>query len=317
MTILITGVSGFVGQMLKCKLSENNISYRGVLRHFQSMPNSEGFIEIGSIEGNTDWCAALEGIDVVIHLAARAHIMKDEARDPLEEYRSVNTLGTLNLAKQAAHAGVKRFVFISSVKANGETTSRGDSFNEQTPLAPVDFYGISKKEAEDGLKTIASSTGMEVVIIRPVLVYGPGVKANFYSMMKWVKSGIPLPLGMIKAKRSMVSLDNLVDFIITCSKHPKAANETFLVSDDMDLSIPEILRKLAEHIGVKLRLVPVPTILLKFAALILGKKALAQRLCSPLQVDISKAKELLDWTPPVTVDEALQKTVKAFLEENK
>lgn len=263
-----------------------------------------------------NWEQVVAGQDVIIHSAARVHVMNDLSANPLAEFRTVNVDGTLNLARQAAAAGVKRFIFISSIKVNGEGTLRGNPYTAFDTPAPEDPYGISKMEAEQGLRLIADETGMEVVIIRPVLVYGPGVKANFLSMMRWVHKGIPLPLGAINNSRSLVSLDNLVDLIVTCIDHPAAANQTFLVSDGEDLSTTELLRRVGAAVDKPARLLPVPPKLLEFGASLLGKKAVAQRLLGSLQVDISHTCSTLGWKPPVTVDEALAKTAAFYLEEH-
>jgi nucleoside-diphosphate-sugar epimerase len=249
----------------------------------------------------------------VIHTAARVHIMDDSAADPLTEFRKVNTAGTLNLARQAADAGVKRFIFISSIKVNGEMTLVDQPFKPNDNYIPTDPYGLSKYEAEQGLLTIAKETGMEVVIIRPPLVYGPEVKANFSSMMKWINRGVPLPFGYINNQRSLVALDNLVDFIIHCIDHPKAVNEVFLISDGEDVSTSILLRKVAKAFGKKPKLIPVPVWLMTLAAKLIGKGDVATRLFGSLQVDSSKARELLGWKPVITMDEQLKKTAEAYL----
>jgi UDP-glucose 4-epimerase len=233
--------------------------------------------------------------------------MQEATADPLEEFRRVNVQGTLNLARQAAAAGVRRFVFVSSIKVNGEATQLGRPFTADDAPAPLDSYGVSKMEAEQGLREIALQTGMEVVIIRPSLVYGPSVKANFAAMMRWLKRGVPLPLGAIHNQRSLVSLDNLVGLIVTCLTHPAAANQTFLVSDGEDASTTELLRRMGQAMGHPARLIPVPTSWLKLAAAMVGKRDVAQRLCGSLQVDISKTRELLGWAPPVSLDEGLRR----------
>jgi nucleoside-diphosphate-sugar epimerase len=243
--------------------------------------------------------------------------MNDVATDPLAEFRRINVAGTLQLARQAAKAGVKRFVFISSIKVNGESTTLGQPYTAQQAPAPIDPYGVSKWEAEQQLLALATETGMEVVIIRPVLVYGPGVKANFLSMMKWLYKGVPLPLGAIHNKRSLVALDNLVDLIVTCIDHPQAANQTFLVSDGEDLSTTELLQRMSQALGKRPRLLPVPAWMLATASTVLGKKSISQRLCGSLQVDITHTRQQLDWTPPVSVDVALRKTAQHFLEQQK
>jgi nucleoside-diphosphate-sugar epimerase len=235
--------------------------------------------------------------------------MADSAADPLAEFRRVNVDGTLNLARQAAASGVARFVFVSSVKVNGEATVPGRSFTERDAPAPQDPYGQSKHEAEQGLRQLAADTGMEVVIIRPPLVYGPSVKANFAALMRAVQCGWPLPLGAVHNQRSLVALDNLVDLIVTCLDHPAAANQTFLASDGQDLSTAELVRGMARAARVPSRLWPVPVWALQVAAGALGKGAVVQRLCGNLQVDISKARSLLGWVPPVTVAEGLRRAM--------
>ena len=314
--ILLTGSTGFLGASLleRLALEGNHHLTRSVRKLTEVLPYISQQCVVPDMDATTPWLRAVEGQDVLIHCAARVHVMNDQSSDPLAEFRQVNVAGTLNLARQAAAAGVKRFIFLSSIKVNGEGAAPGTSYKANNVPAPVDPYGISKLEAEQGLRALAAETGMDVVIIRPVLVYGPGVKANFLSMMRWLQRGVPLPFGAIYNKRSLVALENLVDLIVTCIDHPAAANETFLVSDGEDLSTTELLRRMGVALGKPARLLPVPSWLLEAGATILGKQALAQRLCGSLQVDISKTRELLGWTPPVSVDEALDKTAKYFLE---
>lgn len=309
MNCLITGAGGFVGTSLCSVLLMRDSVLRIALRSPQDLvENSEGVV-VGAIDAGTVWSRALQGVSTVIHLAARVHVMNDVSEDPLAEFRRVNVDGTLNLARQAAVIGVKRFVYISSVKVNGESTMSGRAFTEADAIAPQDAYGQSKSEAEQGLRQLAADSGMEVVIIRPPLVYGPGVKANFAALMRTVQRGYPLPLGSVHNQRSLVALDNLVDFIITCATHPQAANQTFLVSDGQDLSTTELIRGLAHAGGVTARLLPLPVPWLRAVASLLGKADAVDRLCGNLQVDISKARKLLAWTPPVTVDEGLRRAV--------
>lgn len=314
--LLLTGATGFVGGALLARLlAADTVDVIGTSRRGAS--DSLPIRAIGGMGADTDWRLALTGRDVVIHAAARVHVMNDPSIDPLAEFRRVNVEGTLALARQAAAAGIRRFIFISSIKVNGESTQNNRPFIVEDPPQPADPYGISKHEAEEQLRRLAEETGMEVVIIRPPLVYGPGVKANFLSMMRWLYKGIPLPLGAINNRRSLVALDNLVDLIVTCIDHPAAANQTFLAGDGEDLSTTELLRRMGAALGRPARLIPVPPALLSAGATMLGKRAVAQRLLGSLQVDISKTRALLGWTPPVSVDEALRKTAAHFLAQQR
>jgi UDP-glucose 4-epimerase len=312
--ILITGSSGFVGkQFLDNELILDRYNIRTVSREYSTFNPDSVLIE--NIDNNTNWMVALLNVETVIHCAARVHIMDGNLTNPLNEFREVNTYGTLNFAQQAADAGVKRFIFISSIKVNGESSELGFPFKPDDDFIPTDHYGLSKYEAEVGLRKIAIETGMEVVIIRPPLVYGPGVKANFASMMKWINKGFPLPLGGIKEnKRSIVSVDNLVDLIVTCIDHPNAANQTFLVSDDDDVSTTQLLANMATALDAPNRLLPIPSSWFTLAAKSIGKPDISQRLCGSLQVDISKTKEMLNWQPPYSSAESMAKTANAFLE---
>lgn len=314
MLILLTGATGFVGRAVLEELSHREHVTIAAARQVIPIAGEGRRYPITDVCAETDWLPALQGVEVVIHAAARVHVMREHGADPLAEYRRVNVEGTLRLARQAASAGVRRFVFISSIKVNGEGTSPGRPYTADDRPAPADPYGISKLEAEQGLMTLAAETGMEVVVIRPVLVYGPGVKANFRSMMHWLAKGIPLPLGAIHNRRSLVALDNLVDLIVTCLDHPAAANQVFLVSDGEDLSTSELLRRLGAALDRPARLLPVPAVWLDAGARLLGRSGMAQRLCGSLQVDIEKTRRLLGWTPPVSVDAALYKTARHFLE---
>ena len=317
MRILLTGASGFVGSALAEQLvATDNVQLVAGLR--QPAPLLTDAVEqviVGGLGKDTGWSFALRDVDIVIHTAARVHVMNDAANDPLTEFRKVNLEGTMALAKQAVKSGVKRFIFISSIKVNGEETIIGEPFTADDEPAPMDPYGVSKAEAEQALMDLAATTGMEVVIIRPVLVYGPGVKANFRILMKWLSKGIPLPLGLIRNKRSLVALDNLVDLIITCIDHPAAANQIFLVSDGEDLSTTELLQRVGKALGKSARLIPVPACLINIAAMLIGKRDVSKRLFGSLQVDISKTCKLLDWAPPVSVDVALKRTTQSFLQE--
>ncbi len=310
--ILVTGASGFVGTALLATLRQGGHRFRPVYRRENANVTDAGVV-VPAISGTTAWESHLGNVGSIVHLAARVHVMKDAAADPLSEFREVNAAGTLNLARQAALHGVKRFVYISSIKVNGEWTAAGNAFRPDDIPKPVDPYAISKWEAENGLRQIAAETGIEVVIIRPVLVYGPNVKGNFLSMMKWLDRGIPLPLGSLHNLRSIVAVENLVDLILTCLRHPAASNQTFLVSDGEDLSTPDLLRRTATAMDRAVRLVPIPQFLLEAGAKLLGKRDLAQRICCSLQVDINKTRELLGWHPPLTVDQGLQNAADYFL----
>ncbi|MBL1293391.1 MAG: SDR family oxidoreductase [Thiotrichales bacterium] len=312
---LITGANGFLGRAVLSVLEERGIPVRGAVRTSVGGHN----VAVGDIGPNTDWLSALEGIDTIIHTAARVHVLDDTADDPLAAFRKVNVAGTRRLAEQAAQLGVRRLVFISSIKVNGETTGLGKScvaFTSFDRPRPEDAYAQSKWEAEQALYEIAAHTDLEVVVIRPPLVYGPGVKANFLSMMCWLYREAPLPFGSVHNKRSMIALDNLVDLIVTCVDHPNAANKIFLASDDDDLSTTELLQRMARALGKTFRLFSVPVWLLKVAAMLIGKRDVAQRLLGSLQVDISNTKEVLDWVPPLTVDQAIVETAEDFLVRN-
>lgn len=313
--ILLTGATGFVGRavLLRLLLDRQFESIAAVRKACPDLPENVRIAQVSSIDASTDWSEAVTGCAGVIHCAARVHVMSDTSADPLTEFRKVNVEGTLQLARQAAEAGVQRFVFVSSIKVNGEGTALGAPYTADAEPAPADPYGISKMEAEQALRLLAAQTGMDVVIIRPTLVYGPGVKANFLSMMRWLNKGVPLPFGAIHNQRSLVALDNLVDLIVTCVEHPLAANETFLVSDGEDLSTTQLLRRMAAALKVPARLIPVPAWVLESGAAMLGRKALSQRLCGSLQVDIGKTQRLLGWVAPVSVDQALSNTAQHFL----
>lgn len=307
--ILVSGANGFVGNAVCKQAVDYGICVKGATRVRVVVPSYIESFEVGEINGSTAWTHVLRDVNVVVHLAARVHVMKDTEADPLTAFRAVNVEGTLNLARQAATAGVKRFVFVSSVKVNGECTSPGRAFTEADVPMPQDAYGQSKHEAEQGLRQLSSDTGMEVVIIRPPLVYGPGVKANFATLMHAVQRGWPLPLGAVHNQRSLVALSNLVDFIVTCITHPQAANQTFLVSDGQDLSTAELVRGIALAAGVTARLLPVPVWALHAGASLLGKGDVVQRLCGNLKVDASKARSELGWVPLVSVEEGLRRAM--------
>lgn len=306
--ILVTGATGFVGRAVTARLVADRRTVRGAIRGSAELPPGVESVQVGDLSASTNWTPALVGVQTVVHAAARVHVMRDSADDPPAEFRKANVEGSLRLARQAAERGVRRFIFISSIKVNGEETQPGRSYTAEDSPGPVDAYGLSKLEAESGLRELARQTGMEVVIIRPVLVYGPGVKANFRAMTRAIHRGLPLPFGAVdKNRRSLVALDNLVDLIVTCIDHPAAANQTFLVSDDEDLSTSELLRRTAFAMGRRARLIPVPATLLTMTLGMLGKHAVAHRLTKSLQVNMAKTRSLLGWKPPVSVDEGLRR----------
>ncbi len=310
MRILVTGSNGFIGKNLLLALPTRAHKTVATVRAAPSdRDTSSNSIVIGDIDACTNWATALHRADAVVHLAARVHVMRDTAIDPLAEFRRVNTDGTLNLARQAAAAGVKRFIFLSTIGVNGNSTAHGKIFTETSASLPHDPYSVSKHEAEVGLRAISNSTGMEIVIIRPTLVHGSKATGNFGKLTRLVAIGLPLPLASIQNRRSLVGIDNLVDFIITCLEHPAAANETFLVSDGEDLSTPDLIRRMARAMNRPARLLPVPKSVLIAAAAMFCKREMAQRLCGSLQVDISKSRTRLGWNPPVSLDEGLRRAV--------
>lgn len=322
--VLITGATGFVGSRLAVFLSAQfpGMELRLAVRHRPDelqVPSAlpAGSIEVvGDINPHTNWTDALDGVDVMIHLAARVHVMNDMALNPLDEYRNANTLATIHLAQEAAKAGVKRFIYLSSIKVNGEETSPGQSYSEDSIAAPIDPYGVSKWEAELGLEKVCAQTGMEFVIIRPPLVYGPGVKANFQKLMGLVAKGLPLPFGTVYNQRSMLALDNLVSFIAEVMKNPLAANQRFLLSDGQDLSTTQLLKLIAKGMGRSIWLLPVPAFILKGAAQVFGASAAADRLLGSLQIDSSKARQLLKWQPPLSAEEGITIAAKAYLKNS-
>ncbi|MFZ6719888.1 UDP-glucose 4-epimerase family protein [Undibacterium sp. Ji49W] len=311
--ILLTGASGFVGQAIAQACLQQDVKLICPTRQalqWQAAQLSNPIIT--DLTADTDWSASLKGVDIVIHCAARVHVMQEKAADPLLLFRQLNVDASLNLARQAAAAGARQFIYLSSVKVNGEATVPGHPYTADDQAAPQDAYGISKHEAEQALLDLGRQTGMAITIIRPPLVYGPGVKANFLSMLRMVRRGLPLPLGSIRNQRSFVYLGNLVSLVLHCRLHDQARNQIFLASDGRDLSTTELLNLCAQALQVKSRLFPFPASLLTLAASILGKKNVADRLCQSLQVDISKTRNLLGWSPPYTVEQGLQATAAAI-----
>ncbi|MFZ6754621.1 UDP-glucose 4-epimerase family protein [Undibacterium sp. Dicai25W] len=310
--ILLTGASGFVGQAI----------YRALVNHSERLicptrrPINKLNAEVSNphlsdLSAQTDWSGFLADVGIVIHCAARVHVMQEAVADPLPLFRQVNVDATMRLAEQAAKAGATQFIFISSVKVNGEGTKPGHAYNETTPSEAQDPYGISKREAENALLALGERSGMHVTIIRPPLIYGPGVKANFASMLNWVEKGIPLPFASIKNKRSFVYLENLVSLVLCCLRNQNAAQQVFLVSDDHDLSTAELLQLSAKALHMPSRLLPFPPKLLILLAKLARRPAISDRLCGSLQVDISKAKQVLGWTPPYSVEQGLAATMLA------
>ena len=313
--ILVTGGTGFVGSAVLARLLEDGTMPVRAAVHSAGarIPPGIDKVVVGALAEDTDWRAALAGVSALVHCAACVHVMHETAADPLEEFRRINVQGTLAVARQAAAAGVQRFVFVCSIKVNGEMTAVGKPFTADGAPAPVDAYGVSKMEAEQALRALESESGMQVVIIRPPLVYGKGVKANFATMMRWLARGIPLPVGAIPNRCSLVALDNLVDLIVTCVRHQQAAGQTFLVSDGQDPPTTELLQRM----GRPARLIALPAAGLTLGASLLGKRDVAQRLCGLLQVDIGKTRRLLGWIPPLTLDQGLQKAAKGTVRETR
>lgn len=314
--LLVTGAGGFVGRAVVARAAADGWAVRACTRQPRTdWPAGVEALHGLNLEPDTDWTDALAGVQAVVHCAARVHVMNESAADPLAEFRRVNTAGTLNLARQAAAAGVTRLVFISSIGVNGAETATGAPFRSDSPLAPHSPYAVSKLEAEAGLRQIAAESGIGVVVIRPPLVYGPGAPGNFAQLLKALNLGLPLPLGAVNNQRSFVAIDNLVDLVVICAQHPAAANQTFLVSDGEDLSTTALLRRTAKALGRPARLLPLPASALRFAARALGRAELAQRLFGSLQVDIEHTRTTLGWKPAVAVDEGLRRVAVRFLAE--
>lgn len=310
--MLVTGANGFVGRALCAEAMRRGLHVRGAVRSACELPAGAEPVIVGAIGGETDWTDALGGVDIVIHLAARVHVMKDTIADPLAEFLKVNLYGTENLARQAARAGVKRLVYVSSIKVNGEQTHEGQKFSGADMPAPQDPYAASKLEAEQALHRVASETGMEVVIVRPPLVYGPGVKGNFVQMLDVVAQRVPLPFAFVHNRRSLVYVGNLVDALITCAIHPATTGQTYLVCDGEDVSTSDLLRQLAAAMGVHSRLFPCPPALLRLAGKLTGKSQQLERLLGSLQVDGDKIRRDLNWVPPFSLQQGLQATAEWY-----
>lgn len=307
---LVTGASGFVGRALVAELVGRGINTRGAVRRAVTLHPGAESVAVGEMGNHTDWHEALTDARWVVHLAARAHVIHETAADPLGTFRAINTDGTLNLAQQAAEVGVRRFVFVSTLKVNGE--GRDTPYTESDLAAPQDLYAISKWEAEQGLRDIAARTGMEVVILRAPLVYGPGVGANFLRLMQVVDKGWPLPLGGVANRRSLIYLGNLVDAIAACLTHSAAANKTFLLSDGEDVSTPELIRRLAFTLRRPARLFSIPSLLLRPVGALLGKRQAVDRLLGSLAVDSSLIRKELNWSPPFSMGQGLAETAKWY-----
>lgn len=317
MRVLVSGANGFIGSaLLRRLITLDGVTAIAGVRRADTLANQELACEklvLGDLAMASLEAGSLCNIDVVVHTAARAHVMHELASNPLAAYREVNVNGTLHFAKIAAQAGVKRFIFISSVKVNGEETLPGKAFTAFDMPCPLDAYGISKWEAEQALQILCERSGMELVIIRPPLVYGPGVKANFQRLMASLARGIPLPFGALDNRRSLVAIDNLVDLLAICVKHPSAANQVFMVSDGDDMSVAELTQFLALFLRNPTRVLSIPRYWLRFGLTVLGRGLTAQRLCCELRVDIAKTTSLLNWRPSYSVEEALRKTAEHFL----
>lgn len=311
--VLVTGAGGFIGRELCRVLLEQGFRVRGVTRREGMLPRGTETIDVGEIGPDTQWQQALADVNSVIHLAARVHIMHETAVDPAAEFHRINTVGTERLARQAAAAGVRRLVYVSSIKVNGEHTCARPFSAADTP-APQDPYAVSKWAAEQSLHHISVETGLETVIIRPPLVYGPGVGGNFLRLMRLIRTGLPLPLGAVKNRRSLVYLGNLADALAQCARHPAAAGKTFLISDGEDISTPELIRRLAREMGTSALLIPVPAALLRLGGAITGKRAELARLLDALQVDASPIRQDLGWVPPYSVNQGIAATAQSYIE---
>ena len=312
--ILVTGASGFVGSALACELARRGQAVRAAARVAPvGLPVEIQATIMPDLGADGDWRPLLSGIDCIVHCAARVHVMRETAADAQAAYRRANVEGTLRLARQAAECSVRRLVLVSSIKVNGEQTAPGHPFTAVDRPQPVDPYGVSKWESEQALLALSRETGLDVVIVRPPLVYGPGVKANFLVMLRWLARGTPLPLGaVVHNRRSLVGLDNLCDLLIMCCTAPAARGQTFLAADGEDMSTTGLMQRMGAALGRPARLLPVSPALLQGGAALLGRKGVAQRLLGSLQLDITHTRATLGWTPPVTVDEGLRRVARAY-----
>lgn len=315
MKVLVTGATGFIGRALCKHLLQHGWSVRAASRSDHSataIPPGTETVRIGAVDAETDWVEALSGVDAVVHLAARVHVMHESSPDPLGAFRTVNTEGTRRLAAMAAHAGVRRLVYLSSIKVNGEQTT-SSPFTESDVPRPDEAYGMSKWLAEQALWEAANGTGLEVVVVRPPLVYGPQAPGNFNRLLEFVRLGFPIPLGSVRNQRSFMYVENLCDAIRVCLEHPAAAGRTFLLSDGEDISTPELIRLLSGYLGRRSRLIPFPTRLLEAGANLLGLRGEAERLLGSLRVDSSAIRQTLQWNPPHPLREGLRATAEAYL----
>ncbi len=311
--VLVTGADGFIGSSLCPALEKQGMQVRRAVRRItDAHPPLYEWVATGGIDADTDWRGLLDGVEVVIHLANRAHVMSETAADPLTEFRRVNTLGTLRLAEQARAQGVRRFVFISSIGVHGEITPPGAFFTEDSPCLPANDYTRSKWEVELGLQEIAARAGWNVVIVRPPLVYGPGVPGNFLRLLHLVARRLPLPLGAVNNHRSFVGISNLVDFLSICAVHPKATNQTFLISDNEDVSTPQLIRSLGRHLDIPTQLFPFPVFAIVWAGKLLGKRRGVNSLIGSLRVSTNKAQKLLDWAPRISVEQGFAETARWY-----
>lgn len=314
MKIIVTGASGFIGRAVCEQLASGEFDVVPVVRSADKAASGSKYVVVPDIGPDTPWQEILGGADLVIHTAARVHVVKDAAADQLDAFRRINVAGTLNLARQASRAGVKRFIFLSSIKVNGDNTNPGRPFRADDSPKPGDAYGRSKYEAEVGLQQLTVASDMDLVVIRPPLVYGPGVKANFLTMMRWIQKGLPVPFANVENRRSLVALDNLVDLIMTCCLRPAAANQVFLVSDGEDVSTTELLRRIGVALRKPARFFPLPPALIRTLAAVAGKQGQVARLLGSLQVDMDQTRERLGWTPVVSMGAALEETAQHYLD---